>query len=884
MITIEKAMEHLSSQEKQEAERLFGIALEYAEQKDFSCSAEYYAKAAAYGHPGAQNNLGRLYENGNGVSEDKKKAFELYLEAAKHGSCAAMRNIIYLYLHGTGIERDYDAANEWIDTLIKEDILASDDLDNEDYRWEYKNDEKKLYRHKMAAEYGNVDSMFLLGNYYAIQGDHQDTTLAAYYYDCAGKAGTPEMKLKVAKAFDLPKVSMVFRENEPALDLEKAKYWYNEVWACGDNALKLKAAKGLDEGIHEGKVLRPALDMNRAYMTYRTLAMSGNKESCALAAYCSETGKGTIHNIDIAITLYEKAGYKEEANRCRRMKEANMPPIEGEVHSQYKEYYSEDVNATLCEYDEKIYRLVPSWSDFSFHYWVCSSDVNGEEIKILAELRESPTFMRVPYVHVNVTGIYIYNMRPTGLQIQHLDFDGRLISEIDDGKEYTATNIYIYDNRVYFVYTPMSDSEKVCQIRCMYVDEKRIEILYEKAASIKRLFAAENKLVFLAKYENREHDCEKQGWMILDLIENSVECLSNPYCSLENVIDNPEIYDPKSLKYDKRTEHNRSIKFFDLKRSIFWEEHGVYWKAHRLWEDRDDLIENIPAWYMENQMVQREYFDGTHHYFTSDSSELYASNQIGKIYDWSIDKYGDAIYGDFKDFQISGNHLYAEMKQYPLVFEASKPIIEFEYLINRDLVEAFEKSKSQSEPKLEPESERNAMDAFDAFLKQAIEKEQKQTEPEPKPDIVSDWDPFNDLDSDRDLFDDSSFDENLFDDSIFDGSPFGEDIKSAPPAKAKKTVPTGERADHDMSVEKIIGSTDIKYNICTFGAKFHIGFGVPVTIRINGNEYKAKMHNKTKGRVDGIKKLYKENGIEQGDRLKAFYLSAEQAIELEKIK
>ena len=65
----------------------------------------------------------------------------------------------------------------------------------------------------------------------------------------------------------------------------------------------------------------------------------------------------------------------------------------------------------------------------------------------------------------------------------------------------------------------------------------------------------------------------------------------------------------------------------------------------------------------------------------------------------------------------------------------------------------------------------------------------------------------------------------------------------------------------DLVVEKEIRNTDVKYNICTFGSKFHIGFGVSVTIKINGKEYSAKSHKTAKGRIDGMKKLYFENGI-----------------------
>ena len=85
----------------------------------------------------------------------------------------------------------------------------------------------------------------------------------------------------------------------------------------------------------------------------------------------------------------------------------------------------------------------------------------------------------------------------------------------------------------------------------------------------------------------------------------------------------------------------------------------------------------------------------------------------------------------------------------------------------------------------------------------------------------------------------------------------------------------------DLYTTKTIGQTDIKYNICTFGAKFHIGFGVPVVININGKSYSCKMHNSVKGRIDGMKKIYDDNNIQLGDELKASYSAVDQVITLE---
>ena len=146
------------------------------------------------------------------------------------------------------------------------------------------------------------------------------------------------MKLKVAKAFDMPSYG-----NEAAINFEKAKYWYNELLTCGNDNVEFEAAKGFDEMSEwGGTVRRLALDINRAYMTYHMLAMKGNKSTCSLAAYCSEVGKGTSPNIDIAIMFYEKAREFDKATWCKKKKKS------GNLEDQVYTANVENVIKKLC--------------------------------------------------------------------------------------------------------------------------------------------------------------------------------------------------------------------------------------------------------------------------------------------------------------------------------------------------------------------------------------------------------------------------------------------------------------------------------------------------------------------------------------------------------
>lgn len=58
------------------------------------------------GDPQAQVRLGSLYQKGEGVARDAKKARELYTEAAQRGNADALYNLGNLYLMGEGVQQD----------------------------------------------------------------------------------------------------------------------------------------------------------------------------------------------------------------------------------------------------------------------------------------------------------------------------------------------------------------------------------------------------------------------------------------------------------------------------------------------------------------------------------------------------------------------------------------------------------------------------------------------------------------------------------------------------------------------------------------------------------------------------------------------------------
>jgi hypothetical protein len=77
---------------------------------NYAEAVRWYSKAADAGEPIAMIDLGWQYETGHGVAKDLAEARRLYELAAKAGVPAGMNNLGLLYMYGKGVKRDYAEA------------------------------------------------------------------------------------------------------------------------------------------------------------------------------------------------------------------------------------------------------------------------------------------------------------------------------------------------------------------------------------------------------------------------------------------------------------------------------------------------------------------------------------------------------------------------------------------------------------------------------------------------------------------------------------------------------------------------------------------------------------------------------------------------------
>ena len=81
--------------------------------QDYAAAASWYRKAADQGHAIAQNNLGSMYRIGQGVPQDYAAAVSWYRKAADQGYATAQNNLGSMYRIGQGVPQNYVQEHKW---------------------------------------------------------------------------------------------------------------------------------------------------------------------------------------------------------------------------------------------------------------------------------------------------------------------------------------------------------------------------------------------------------------------------------------------------------------------------------------------------------------------------------------------------------------------------------------------------------------------------------------------------------------------------------------------------------------------------------------------------------------------------------------------------
>lgn len=93
-----------------DAGALFQQGLQFQQKGQFPQAVNAYQPSCEGGNDGSCSNLGYLYEHGQGVTQDYKRAAQFYQKACDDGAAFGCSNLANLYTNGQGVAQEYERA------------------------------------------------------------------------------------------------------------------------------------------------------------------------------------------------------------------------------------------------------------------------------------------------------------------------------------------------------------------------------------------------------------------------------------------------------------------------------------------------------------------------------------------------------------------------------------------------------------------------------------------------------------------------------------------------------------------------------------------------------------------------------------------------------
>jgi len=171
--------------------------------KDFAEARRLYDRAAAAGYPMALNNIGGMYEGGDGVRVDNAEAARWYRKAVEAGEPIAMVDLGWLEEMGRGVPRDCAEAVRLYETAVQAGIPSAMNnlgllyLRGQCVRRDY-NEARRLFEQGIAL--GDAACMNGMGVIYN-EGDGvaRNVSLARQWYEKAAALGDHEARQNLAE-------------------------------------------------------------------------------------------------------------------------------------------------------------------------------------------------------------------------------------------------------------------------------------------------------------------------------------------------------------------------------------------------------------------------------------------------------------------------------------------------------------------------------------------------------------------------------------------------------------------------------------------------------------------------------------------------------------
>ncbi len=161
--------------------------------QDYAEAMRWYRKAVEQGNAKAQTNLGIIYENGHGIPQNYAEAMRWYRKAAEQGHAQAQHKLGVMYENGHGVPQDYAEAMRWYRKAAEQGSAQAQNnlgvmyVNGEGVPQDYA---EAMRWFRKAAEQGSAIAQNNLGYMYRNgQGVRQDYDEAVRWYRKAAEQG-----------------------------------------------------------------------------------------------------------------------------------------------------------------------------------------------------------------------------------------------------------------------------------------------------------------------------------------------------------------------------------------------------------------------------------------------------------------------------------------------------------------------------------------------------------------------------------------------------------------------------------------------------------------------------------------------------------------------
>ncbi|WP_270920483.1 caspase family protein [Parasedimentitalea psychrophila] len=271
--------------------------------QDYALAMQWYRKAAEQGYAYAQNRLGYMYQNGLGVPESDREAATWFRKAAEQGHAEAQYGLGQMYQKGRGVpESDREAATWYRKAAEQGHTMAQNSLG---YMYFMGLGVPQSYMeaaawYRKAAEQGIADAQYNLGQMYRLgRGVPQSDREAATWYRKAAEQGDAEAQYILGELYDNGR-------GVPQSDIE-AVAWYRKAAEQGH----VVAQNNLGYMYRKGRGV-PQSD-REAVAWYRKAAEQGHADAQTNLGYMYFMGLGVPQSDIEAVAWFRKAAEQENA-------------------------------------------------------------------------------------------------------------------------------------------------------------------------------------------------------------------------------------------------------------------------------------------------------------------------------------------------------------------------------------------------------------------------------------------------------------------------------------------------------------------------------------------------------------------------------------------